>query len=31
MSIRDSYYKDLNLTRPNSRREEDREINVIIP
>lgn len=31
MSIRDSYYNDLNLTRPYFRREEDREINVIIP
>ena len=31
MSIRDRYYKDFNLTRPNVYNYEDREINVIIP
>ncbi|CAD8197198.1 unnamed protein product [Paramecium octaurelia] len=31
MNIRDSYYKGLNISRPNVRIEEDREINIIIP
>ena len=31
MTIRDSYYKDLDIIRPNFRKDLDREINVIIP
>jgi hypothetical protein len=31
MTIRDSYYKDLDIKKPNYREDLDREINVIIP